>query len=407
MESTDSSAGGGGSHHHQQMAAPPPPPPSSQQPQLPPGFRFHPTDEELVVHYLKRKAQSAPLPVAIIAEVDLYKFDPWELPAKAVFGEQEWYFFSPRDRKYPNGARPNRAATSGYWKATGTDKPVLTQGNQKVGVKKALVFYGGKPPRGIKTNWIMHEYRLADNKPSNRPPGYDHCHNKKGSLRLDDWVLCRIYKKSNTHRPMDQEREDSMEAEMMMLGSISMSSMGMGMGISSSLHNNLGHPHHHHHNDLSKPLALNYTSLLDTTTTTSHHNQQGGSIYDGGAVGTTLIDPALASTSTLAPLKRTLPALYYDQQGSLSLGKRHSMVQDHHDHDHDNNHHRNTGGGEEDMNGGERNEHDGNNNNNNNSSIAGLLNQQLPAQTPSTLHQQSLLGSLQPYPLPGGLNWYS
>ena len=52
----------------------------SQQPILPPGFRFHPTDEELVVHYLKKKVASAPLPVAIIAEIDLYKFDPWELP---------------------------------------------------------------------------------------------------------------------------------------------------------------------------------------------------------------------------------------------------------------------------------------------------------------------------------------
>ncbi|KAL0362712.1 UNVERIFIED_CONTAM: NAC transcription factor 56 [Sesamum calycinum] len=195
MESTDSSTG-------------------SQQPQLPPGFRFHPTDEELVVHYLKKKAASAPLPVAIIAEVDLYKFDPWELPAKATFGEQEWYFFSPRDRKYPNGARPNRAATSGYWKATGTDKPVLTAGGtQKVGVKKALVFYGGKPPKGIKTNWIMHEYRLADNKPNCKPPGCD----KKGSLRLDDWVLCRIYKKTNAQRPMTQERDDHIND---MIGSI-------------------------------------------------------------------------------------------------------------------------------------------------------------------------------------------
>lgn len=103
--------------------------------------------------------------------------------AKATFGEQEWYFFSPRDRKYPNGARPNRAATSGYWKATGTDKPVLTAGGtQKVGVKKALVFYGGKPPKGVKTNWIMHEYRLADNKTNNKPPGCDLA-NKK-SLRV-------------------------------------------------------------------------------------------------------------------------------------------------------------------------------------------------------------------------------
>lgn len=86
--------------------------------------------------------------------------------AKAAFGEKEWYFFSPRDRKYPNGARPNRAAASGYWKATGTDKIILASGNgvshENIGVKKALVFYKGKPPKGIKTNWIMHEYRLTE-----------------------------------------------------------------------------------------------------------------------------------------------------------------------------------------------------------------------------------------------------
>lgn len=186
-----------------------------QQPQLPPGFRFHPTDEELVVHYLKKKASSTPLPVTIIAEIDLYKFDPWELPEKATFGEQEWYFFSPRDRKYPNGARPNRAATSGYWKATGTDKPILTStsaGTQKVGVKKALVFYGGRPPKGIKTNWIMHEYRLADSgaRPSSFP-------NKKGSLRLDDWVLCRIYKKNgHSQRVQGAERDESPSADEVM-----------------------------------------------------------------------------------------------------------------------------------------------------------------------------------------------
>jgi hypothetical protein len=47
---------------------------------LPPGFRFHPTDPELVVHYLCRKVAGQPQPVNIIAEVDLYKFDPWDLP---------------------------------------------------------------------------------------------------------------------------------------------------------------------------------------------------------------------------------------------------------------------------------------------------------------------------------------
>ncbi|CAN6457639.1 unnamed protein product [Victoria cruziana] len=127
-----------------------------------------------------------------------------------MFGENEWYFFSPRDRKYPNGARPNRAATSGYWKATGTDKPILTSGGtQKVGVKKALVFYGGRPPKGVKTNWIMHEYRLADSGFSKPNPDVG---NKKSSLRLDDWVLCRIYKKNNQpHRLVVRDRDDSLE----------------------------------------------------------------------------------------------------------------------------------------------------------------------------------------------------
>ncbi|MCD7462229.1 hypothetical protein HAX54_048036 [Datura stramonium] len=41
---------------------------------------------------------------------DLYKYNPWVLPDLALYGEKEWYFFSPRDRKYPNGSRPNRAA---------------------------------------------------------------------------------------------------------------------------------------------------------------------------------------------------------------------------------------------------------------------------------------------------------
>ncbi|KAF3320208.1 NAC protein 1 [Carex littledalei] len=98
---------------------------------LPPGFRFHPTDEELVVHYLCRKIGGQRLPVPIIAEVDLYKFDPWDLPEKALFGQREWYFFTPRDRKYPNGSRPNRAAGRGYWKATGADKPLVPKGTTK------------------------------------------------------------------------------------------------------------------------------------------------------------------------------------------------------------------------------------------------------------------------------------
>jgi len=84
--------------------------------------------------------------------------------------EKERYFFSTREAKYPNGNRSNRATGSGYWKATGIDKRVVTsRGNQIVGLKKTLVFYKGKPPHGSRTDWIMHEYRLSSSPPVHIP----------------------------------------------------------------------------------------------------------------------------------------------------------------------------------------------------------------------------------------------
>lgn len=47
---------------------------------MPPGFRFHPTDEELVIYYLKRKINGRTIELEIIPEIDLYKCEPWDLP---------------------------------------------------------------------------------------------------------------------------------------------------------------------------------------------------------------------------------------------------------------------------------------------------------------------------------------
>lgn len=84
--------------------------------------------------------------------------------AKASMGEKEWYFFSLRDRKYPTGLRTNRATEAGYWKTTGKDKEIFRAGIL-VGMKKTLVFYKGRAPKGEKSNWVMHEYRLENKHP--------------------------------------------------------------------------------------------------------------------------------------------------------------------------------------------------------------------------------------------------
>ncbi|XP_072977168.1 NAC domain-containing protein 100 [Typha angustifolia] len=151
---------------------------------LPPGFRFHPTDEELITYYLTHKLSEANFSARAIAEVDLNKCEPWDLPGKAKMGEKEWYFFSLRDRKYPTGIRTNRATSAGYWKTTGKDKEIYgSQTNELVGMKKTLVFYKGRAPRGEKTNWVMHEYRL---------------HSKSVSKsNKDEWVVCRVFMKSS------------------------------------------------------------------------------------------------------------------------------------------------------------------------------------------------------------------
>ncbi|KAF6158103.1 hypothetical protein GIB67_014897 [Kingdonia uniflora] len=148
---------------------------------LPPGYRFSPTDNELIVEYLNRKILKQPLPISNIRDMDIYKFDPEVLleKYKSLDKEEKFcYFFTPRDRRYENGVRPQRTAGHGYWKSTGKFAPI-----NEVGCKRSLLFYIGKTPTGKKTNWIMHEY-VSDTK-------LPQVHN----MKLDEWVLCRIYEK--------------------------------------------------------------------------------------------------------------------------------------------------------------------------------------------------------------------
>ncbi|KAK9135440.1 hypothetical protein Syun_014770 [Stephania yunnanensis] len=151
----------------------------------PTGFRFHPTEEELILYYLKRKICRHPIHLNVIQETDVYKWDPEELPGQALLnsGDRQWFFFSPRDRKYPNGARNNRATRQGYWKATGKDRSIKSR-SRCVGNKKTLVFYKGRAPCGERTNWVMHEFTIDEEE-------LKRCSNAK-----DYYALYKLYKKS-------------------------------------------------------------------------------------------------------------------------------------------------------------------------------------------------------------------
>ncbi|KAJ7982125.1 putative NAC domain-containing protein [Quillaja saponaria] len=162
--------------------------PSNGQLTVPPGFRFHPTDEELLYYYLRKKVSYEAIDLDVIREVDLNKLEPWDLKEKCRIGsgpQNEWYFFSHKDKKYPTGTRTNRATTAGFWKATGRDKAIHHSNSKRIGMRKTLVFYTGRAPHGQKTDWIMHEYRLDDD---------------DEEVQEDGWVVCRVVKKKTINR---------------------------------------------------------------------------------------------------------------------------------------------------------------------------------------------------------------
>ncbi|XP_028553677.1 NAC domain-containing protein 92-like [Dendrobium catenatum] len=172
--------------------------------ELSPGFRFHPTDEELITHYLSNKVLNTSFDAIAIAQVKLNKCEPCDLPSKnlhsssssvsisassiiyililfrlnsersKIGGGKEFYFFCELGLKYSTGLRRNRATDAGYWKSTGKDKEIRRE-NILLGMKKTLVFYKGRAPKGERTEWVMHEYRLEDS--------------------YDKWILCRVFEK--------------------------------------------------------------------------------------------------------------------------------------------------------------------------------------------------------------------
>ncbi|KAF5477975.1 hypothetical protein F2P56_004577 [Juglans regia] len=186
--------------------------------QVPPGFRFHPTEEELLHYYLRKKVADEKIDLDVIREVDLNKLEPWDIQEKCKIGstpQNDWYFFSHKDKKYPTGTRTNRATAAGFWKATGRDK-IIYSGFRRIGLRKTLVFYKGRAPHGQKSDWIMHEYRLDESVHDTSVS------NSVGeSMTEDGWVVCRVFKKKNFQKAAESPKTPSisMDSNAQILGS--------------------------------------------------------------------------------------------------------------------------------------------------------------------------------------------
>ncbi|GKV38897.1 hypothetical protein SLEP1_g46751 [Rubroshorea leprosula] len=172
---------------------------------MPPGFRFFPTEDELVSFYLQHKLNGTRddldrLMDRVIPVVDIYAYNPWDLPQFSVYlchkDKEQWFFFIPRRESEARGGRPRRLTTTGYWKATGSPGCVYSN-NRAIGVKRTMVFYKGRAPSGQKTEWKMNEYKAIDGEASSSTAG------ASPTLR-HEFSLCRIYKKSKNLRSFDR-----------------------------------------------------------------------------------------------------------------------------------------------------------------------------------------------------------
>ncbi|KAF7826563.1 NAC domain-containing protein 83-like [Senna tora] len=72
---------------------------------------------ELVIHYLKRKVLSHPLPASVILDFDVFHTHPSSLPGVGDSKEKR-YFFSHRNG---NASKRDVDGCGGYWKTVGKD----------------------------------------------------------------------------------------------------------------------------------------------------------------------------------------------------------------------------------------------------------------------------------------------
>ncbi|KAJ4706779.1 putative NAC domain-containing protein [Melia azedarach] len=154
---------------------------------LPVGFKFQPSDEQLVGYYLFNKISGNPIPYIdqIIRDIDLYDTkEPWEIwesfGGLTLEGDEDLYFFTQLKKKGVNGSRIDRKVGSGAWQGEDSANDVRSRKyNRVIGSKKRFRYENNKHSKQHGC-WIMHEYSL------------DSCLFPRN--HHNQYVLCRIRK---------------------------------------------------------------------------------------------------------------------------------------------------------------------------------------------------------------------
>lgn len=145
---------------------------------FPPGFRFRPTDEHILEHYLPRWSAGEalhPSLVGVIREAQFYGenepdkiYEDMGIPSELRDGEL--YFFTLVKKKFGDTSCKDskymeRVAGRGAWRGQNS-REVFNASNEFIGYKTTLNFQINK--RNLNPSWIMHEYIMPNHQHHDR-----------------------------------------------------------------------------------------------------------------------------------------------------------------------------------------------------------------------------------------------
>ncbi|KAF8102058.1 hypothetical protein N665_0201s0347 [Sinapis alba] len=171
---------------------------------FPPGYKFVPSEDDLIVHYLKPflRSNKNPPPNVPIHRVNIYDSNPERLSKEYVKGnDKEWFFITERTKMHEGrNEKQSRIDNGGFWKV----RTALEKFKTRKGVafsRTVLNHYMGKKQNGVKSEWVMYEY-LTESSPRDK---------SNSDNKMVDYALCKIYMTPRGIKKKAEEVENEMK----------------------------------------------------------------------------------------------------------------------------------------------------------------------------------------------------